>query len=237
MALRPVLVVEDDPTLRSILAEQLVLAGNVIAEEAESAGEADAKLAEANKHYVAILLDVGLPDADGRDFCAKLRRDGRNMPIIMLADKNTEQDVVRGLDAGANDYITKPFRPLELLARIRTHIRIFDNSPDAVFILGPYLFRPTARLLIEPRRKQRVWLTGTECSILKCLYRANGNLVSRQALLSEVWSNDSAASIHTLETHVWRLRQKIERDPDGTRLLPASRGGYKLGPAAFASAT
>jgi DNA-binding response OmpR family regulator len=230
---RPILIVEDDAALRATLAEQLALNGDFTADEAESAGEAEAKLADANARYDAILLDIGLPDADGRDFCAKLRRDGRRMPVIMLTGADAEQDVVRGLDAGANDYIAKPFRLPELLARVRAQLRIFDNSEDAIFSIGPYMFRPSVRTLIEPARNRRIRLTDKECAILKFLYRAGGKPVARQILLNEVWGYNSAVTTHTLETHVYRLRQKIEPDPSQARLLLTEAGGYKLAPAAL----
>jgi DNA-binding response OmpR family regulator len=225
---RPILIVEDDAALRATLAEQITLGGDFTADEAESAGEAEAKLSSADARYDAILLDIGLPDADGRDFCAKLRRDGRRMPVIMLTGADGEQDVVRGLDAGANDYIAKPFRLPELLARVRAQLRIFDNSEDAVFTIGPYMFRPSARLLMEPARNRKVRLTDKECAILKFLYRAGGRPVLRQILLNEVWGYNSAVTTHTLETHVYRLRQKIEPDPANARLLLTEAGGYKL---------
>ncbi|WP_043336288.1 response regulator transcription factor [Belnapia moabensis] len=230
---RPILIIEDDAALRATLAEQLTLDGDFTADEADSVSAAEAKLADANARYDAILLDIGLPDADGRDFCAKLRRDGRRMPVIMLTGADGEQDVVRGLDSGANDYIAKPFRLPELLARVRAQLRIFDNSEDATFSVGPYLFRPSVRLLTEPSRNRKIRLTDKECAILKFLYRAGGKPVSRHILLNEVWGYNSAVTTHTLETHVYRLRQKIEPDPSQARLLLTEAGGYKLAPAAL----
>ncbi len=230
---RPILIVEDDAALRATLAEQIAMGGDFTADEAESATEAEAKLSGANARYDAILLDIGLPDADGRDFCAKLRRDGRRMPVIMLTGADGEQDVVRGLDAGANDYIAKPFRLPELLARVRAQLRIFDNSEDAVFTIGPYMFRPSVRLLMEPARNRKVRLTDKECAILKFLYRAGGKPVMRQILLNEVWGYNSAVTTHTLETHIYRLRQKIEPDPSNARLLLTESGGYKLAASAL----
>src|SRR6478735_4000457 len=227
MTPRPILIIEDDATLRATLAEQIAMDGNFIAVAAESASEATAKLAEADVRYDAILLDVGLTDADGRDFCAKLRRDGRKMPVIMLTGADAEQDVVRGLDAGANDYIAKPFRLNELLARLRAQLRVFDNSEDAVFMIGPYAFRPSAKLLMEAARNRKIRLTEKESAILKYLYRAGGRPVGRQVLLNEVWGYNSAVTTHTLETHIYRLRQKIEPDPGNARLLLTEAGGYK----------
>jgi DNA-binding response OmpR family regulator len=227
-ALRRILIVEDDAALRATLAEQFLLDGEFSADEAGSAAEAEAKLARADARYDAILLDIGLPDADGRDFCASLRRAGRNMPVIMLTGADTEQDIVTALDAGANDYLAKPFRLPELLARMRAQLRVYDNTEDATFLIGPYVFRPSVRLLQEPTRNRKLRLTDKECAILKFLYRAGGKPVSRHVLLNEVWGYNSAVTTHTLETHVYRLRQKIEADPAQPRLVITEHGGYRL---------
>ena len=226
--LRQILIIEDDAALRATLAEQILLDGEFSADEAESMAEAEAKLARADARYDAILLDVGLPDADGRDFCAKLRRDGRSMPVIMVTGADAEQDVVRGLDAGANDYVAKPFGVSELLARVRAQLRVFDNSEAAVFLIGPYVFRPSMRLLQDTARNRKVRLTDKECAILKFLYRAGSKAVSRQTLLNEVWGYSRAVSTHTLETHIYRLRQKIEATSSQPALLVTEHGGYRL---------
>jgi DNA-binding response OmpR family regulator len=229
---RPILIIECDATLRATLAEQIALEGSFTAVGAESAAEATAKLSEADFRYDAILLDVGLSDADGRDFCAKLRRDGNTMPIIILTGAHAEQDVVRGLDAGANDYVTKPFRLPELLARVRAQLRTFDNSEAAVFTIGPYQFRPSAKLLLDPGKNRKVRLTDKECRILKCLLQTDGAAVDRMTLLTNVWGFNCGVTIHTLVTHIFRLRQKIEADPSNPRLLLTDRGAYRLDAAA-----
>jgi len=187
-------------------------------------------LGAADVRYDAILLDVGLPDGDGRDLCAKLRRDGKKMPVIMLTGADAEHDVIRGLNAGANDYVAKPFKLNELLARVRAQLRVFDNSEDAVFAIGPYQFRPSARLMLNLVRNRKVRLTDKESNILKFLYRADGKVVARQVLLNEVWGYSSAVTTHTLETHIYRLRQKIEADPGHPLLLLTESGGYRLDP-------
>ena len=224
----PILVIDDDDALRAALIEQLVQNGEFDPAEASSIAEAEAKLAGADSRYDALLLDVGLPDGDGADFCRKLRRQGAKMPIIMLTGSAEEADVVRGLDAGASDYIAKPFRLNELLARLRAQLRSFENSEDAVFSIGPYIFRPAVRQLQQPDKNRRIRLTDKETAILKYLYRAAGKPVARQVLLNEVWGYNAAVTTHTLETHVYRLRQKIEADPTTSRLLLTEGGGYRL---------
>ena len=227
---RPILIVDDDHALRAMLAEQLAVDGEFAASEAATAGEAEAKMTAREARFDAVILDVTLPDGDGRDLCAKLRRGGLKVPIIMLTGSDQESDVVRGLDSGANDYIAKPFRLAELLARLRAQMRIFENSEDAVFTIGPYLFRPSAKLLQDTVRNKRIRLTEKEAAILKFLYRAGTRPVARQVLLNEVWGYNAAVTTHTLETHIYRLRQKIEPDPSNARLLVTEGGGYRLDP-------
>jgi DNA-binding response OmpR family regulator len=228
---RPILVVDDDHALRETLVEQLQHEGEFAVHEADTIGRATELLAEQGARYDALILDVSLPDGDGRDFCADQRRQGRRMPIIMLTGSDNEADVVRGLDAGANDYVAKPFRIAELLARLRAQMRIFENSEDAVFTIGPYTFRPSAKLLQEQARNRRIRLTEKEAAILKFLYRAGTRPVARQVLLNEVWGYNAAVTTHTLETHIYRLRQKIEPDPANACLLVTEGGGYRLDPA------
>jgi DNA-binding response OmpR family regulator len=232
---RPILIVDDDRSLREELAAQLQVDGEFLAEEAGSVAEAEARLAATDHRLDALILDVSLPDGDGRDFCAELRRQGLRVPIIMLTGSDEEADVVRGLEAGANDYIAKPFRLNELLARLRAQLRIFENSEDAVFTIGPYTFRPSAKLLQEPVRNRRIRLTEKEAAILKFLYRSGTKPVARQILLNEVWGYNAAVTTHTLETHIYRLRQKIEPDPANARLLVTEGGGYRLDPGGIAA--
>lgn len=227
---RPVLIVDDDDTLRQLLVEQLKLEGEFDPIQAISVADAKAKLEVPDVRVDGILLDVTLPDGDGRDFCAELRRQGVRMPIIILTGSDDEADVVRGLDAGANDYVAKPFRIAELLARLRAQLRLFENSEDAVFPIGPYLFRPSSKILQEPAKNRRIRLTEKEAAILKYLYRAGHRPIARQVLLNEVWGYNAAVTTHTLETHIYRLRQKIEPDPANASLLLTEGGGYRLNP-------
>jgi DNA-binding response OmpR family regulator len=227
---RPILIVDDDQALRETLAEQLVVDGEFTPTEAATLAEAEAMIGDRGARFDGVILDVSLPDGDGRDLCARMRRQGHKMPIIILTGSDDESDVVRGLEAGANDYVAKPFRLAELLARLRAQLRIFENSEDAVFTIGPYTFRPSAKLLQEPAKNRRIRLTEKEAAILKFLYRAGTKPVARQVLLNEVWGYNAAVTTHTLETHIYRLRQKIEPDPSNARLLVTEGGGYRLDP-------
>src|SRR6195952_3147281 len=229
-AARPILIVEDDDALRQVLADQVTSSGMFQSFEAASLDEATRQLGAAEARFDSIILDINLPDGDGRDFCARIRQQGHTMPIIMLTGASDEQDIVSGLNAGANDYIAKPFRVNELLARLHAQLRVFDTSEDAVFTIGQYTFRPAAKLLISLDKKQRLRLTSKEVDILKFLYRQANRVVSRQVLLDEVWGYNAGVTTHTLETHVYRLRQKIEVDPTNCRLLMTAPGGYRLDP-------
>ncbi len=228
-AARPILIVEDDAALRQVLADQVASSGAFQSIEAATLDEASRHLGAADSRFDSIILDINLPDGDGRDFCARIRKQGHTMPIIMLTGASDEGDVVSGLNAGANDYIAKPFRVNELLARLQAQLRLYDTSEDAVFTIGPYTFRPSAKMLIGPEKK-RLRLTAKEVDILRFLLKHANRLVSRQVLLDEVWGYNAGVTTHTLETHIYRLRQKIEADPGDCRILLTAPGGYKLDP-------
>jgi len=172
---------------------------------------------------------VGLPDMDGREAVRVLRKSGFKAPIIMLTGHDTDSDTILGLESGANDYVTKPFRFAVLLARIRAQLRQHEASEDAVFTIGPYSFRPSSKLLTG-QKGNKVRLTEKETAILRYLYRAGQRPVSRETLLQEVWGYNSGVTTHTLETHVYRLRQKVEKDAANPSILVTDAGGYKLVP-------
>ena len=219
------LVVDDDQDLRDTLAEQLGLYEEFQVTTAENAGQAITSV-KTDRIDLAI-MDVGLPDMDGREAVKLLRKNGVRAPIIMLTGHDTDSDTILGLEAGANDYVVKPFRFAVLLARIRAHLRQHEQSEDATFSIGRYTFRPAAKMLLDPGGG-KVRLTEKETAILKYLYRAGDRIVTRDVLLSEVWGYNSGVTTHTLETHIYRLRQKIERDPSHAELLVTESGGYKL---------
>jgi DNA-binding response OmpR family regulator len=225
---RTILIVDDDDALRQSLTEQLELYGEFAVAECDTAARA-IEMAGAER-FDAILLDIGLPDMDGRELCRILRRSGVRVPIVMLTGADSEEDTVLGLDSGADDYVTKPFRLGVLLARLRAHLRQGERSEDAVFTIGPYTFRPSAKLLTDAHGRKKVRLTEKETAILKYLYRAGDQAIGRDTLLGEVWGYNSEVTTHTLETHVYRLRQKIERDPARAEILVTEPGGYRLVP-------
>lgn len=223
--LKKILLIDDDDDLREALAEQLLMSEEFDVFEGGSGAEANQKIKE--QIYDLVVLDVGLPDTDGRELCRVMRKQGVKCPILMLTGHDSDADTILGLDAGANDYITKPFKFPVLLARIRAQLRTHEQSEDAVFQLGPYTFKPAAKLLIG-ENETKIRLTEKETNILKFLYRSQENVVPRDVLLHEVWGYNAGVTTHTLETHIYRLRQKIEPDPSQARLLVTESGGYKL---------
>ena len=223
---KTLLIVDDDQDLRGAIAEQLQ-AEAFDTVEADTGALGIRRAVEARPDV--ILLDVDLPDMDGREACRRMRQEGVSAPVIMLTAAAADEDTVQGLEAGANDYVTKPYKFAVLLARIRAQLRSHEHSEGAVFRLGAYEFRPAGKMLLDPAGK-KVRLTEKETNILKYLYRAGEKPVSREELLAEVWGYNAGVTTHTLETHVYRLRQKIESDPANARLLLTEQGGYKLAP-------
>jgi DNA-binding response OmpR family regulator len=192
---KKVLLVDDDDALRQSLGEQLRLHEEFQTIEADN-GTSALDLAK-GEYFDAILLDVGLPDMDGREVCRLMRRNGVKSPIIMLTAAESDSDTILGL---------------------------------AVFTIGPYTFRPSAKMLIHGETQKKVRLTEKETAILKYLYRSGNIVVGRDTLLGEVWGYNAGVTTHTLETHVYRLRQKIEAEPSNAEILVTEPGGYRLVP-------
>lgn len=224
---RKILIADDDEELRSTLAEQLDLHSEFTTVQAGTASDAIANVREHTPDLV--IMDVGLPDMDGRQAVQQLRNEGFKNPVIILTGHTSDDDAVMGLDSGANDYVLKPFRFAVLLARIRAHLRQHEASDDAVFQIGSYVFKPSSKHLVN-EKGGKLRLTEKETAILKFLYRANSTVVTRDVLLREVWGYNASVTTHTLETHIYRLRQKIEKDPANAQLLVTDAGGYKLLP-------
>lgn len=222
---RRILIVDDDALLRHSLVEQLAVHDEFAAFEADNIASA---LGTVRKESIdLIIMDVGLPDGDGREAVKKLRSEGFQKPIILLTGHDTETDIVYGLESGANDYVNKPFRFAVLLARIRVQLRQHELSEDATFQIGSYVFFPSGKLLTAASG-EKLRLTEKETAILLYLNRAKGGVVSRDELLREVWGYNANVTTHTLETHIYRLRQKIEANPANAQLLVTDAGGYRL---------
>jgi DNA-binding response OmpR family regulator len=224
---KKLLLVDDDDILRETIKEQFSLHDDYDVFDAATATLGIKHLKQ--EHADLVVLDVNLPDMDGREACKIMRRNGYKGPIVMLTAQGSDADQILGLDSGANDYVTKPFRFAVLLARIRSHLRQHEHSEDAVYKIGAYTFKPAAKLLLREDNK-KVRLTEKETAIVKFLYRAGEQIVNRETLLQDVWGYNAGVSTHTLETHIYRLRQKIERDPSHAEILVTEGGGYKLVP-------
>ena len=225
---KKILLVDDDPELREALTQQLRLHEEFLT---ETAGDAATALGLIKSYYFDILiLDVGLPDMDGRELCRVMRRNGVRAPIVMLTGTDSEADTILGLDAGANDYVTKPFRLGVLLARLRAFLRQHELSEDAVFTIGAFSFHPGMKLITTESGKKKIRLTEKETAILKFLLRSGDRAVGRDQLLTELWGYNTTITTHTLETHIYRLRQKIELDSSKPEILITDIGGYRLMP-------
>jgi DNA-binding response OmpR family regulator len=222
-----ILICDDDADLRGALAEQLALHEEFLVDVVDNAGKCVAAVKAGPVDLV--VMDVGLPDMDGREAVKLMRKAGYKAPVIMLTGHDSDSDTILGLESGANDYVTKPFRFAVLLARIRAQLRQHEASEDAVFTIGPYTFRPSAKLMVNAKGS-KIRLTEKEAAILRFLYRAGQKAISREVLLQEVWGYNSGVTTHTLETHIYRLRQKIEKDPARASLLVTEAGGYRLNP-------
>lgn len=218
------LLVDDDSAFATALCEQFELHDELSVEVVNTAKNARAAIETGR--YDLIILDIELPDHDGRDFCRSLRAGGMDIPIIILSELSSEVDVILGLDAGANDYMVKPFKFGVLLARIRVQLRHLIQTARGAISIGHYILRPNLKLLETPNG-DKLRLTEKETEILLYLYRMRETCVSREALLNEVWGYNDGVTTHTIETHIYRLRQKIKAG-DQHPLIITDTGGYRL---------
>lgn len=225
-----ILIIDDDEVLNTMLCEQLAALEGFHCTKALN-GQEGRELAQ-SQYFDLVLLDIEMPGMDGREVCRHLRADGLMAPIIMLTASDSDSDTILGLNAGATDYVTKPFKLGVLLARIRAHIRQFEQSDDAVLSIGPFDFRPGAKTLAshngQATNGAHIRLTDKEAQILKFLYLHGDRVVGRDELLDVVWGYNANVTTHTLETHVYRLRQKMEPDPSHAKILVTEPGGYRL---------
>ena len=224
-ASRKILIVDDDPSLRRSLAEQLERHGEFAVLPCENA--ATALTVIRREPFDAVLLDVVLPDMNGRELCRLMRRAGVTAPVIMMTGSDNELDCITQTDIGATDHLAKPFRLGTLLERLRAHLGDSAGANSAVLTIGPYSFDPAAKMMSDKAGRRMVRLTEKETAILQFLYRA-GRAIGRDMLLGQVWGYNAAVRTHTLETHIYRLRRKIERDPARAEILVTEPDGYRL---------
>ncbi len=221
-----VLVVDDDAALSEMLG--IVLRGEGF-EPVFCADGAQAVQAFRDSRPDIVLLDLMLPGMDGIDICRAIRQDS-GVPIVMLTARGDTVDVVVGLEAGADDYIVKPFKPKELVARIRARVRRHDDSTSTNLAIGDLIIDVNAHTVT--RGGLPLALTPLEFDLLACLAKKPGQVFTREVLLQEVWGYRHAADTRLVNVHVQRLRAKIEDDPDQPEVVLTVRGvGYKAGPA------
>jgi two-component system response regulator MtrA len=221
-----VLVVDDDAALSEMLG--IVLRGEGF-EPVFCADGAEALAAFRDTKPDLVLLDLMLPGRDGIDVCRAIRAES-GTPIVMLTAKSDTVDVVVGLESGADDYVVKPFKPKELVARIRARIRRVDDSPAQVIVVGDLEIDVNGHTV--KRGGEVLSLTPLEFDLLVCLARKPGQVFTREILLQEVWGYRHAADTRLVNVHVQRLRAKVERDPERPDIVLTVRGvGYKAGPA------
>ena len=218
-----VLLVEDDAAIAAPLARALEREDFRVT-LVESGVEA---IGLARGNIDLVLLDLTLPDIDGLEVCRAIRQTDRRLPVVILTARTDEADVVIGLDAGADDYVTKPFRLAELLARVRVRLRM--TEPDSTV---------AANGVRIDTRAHRAWyndeqldLTPKEFGVLEVLVSDAGHVVSRQRLMHDVWDEDYYGSTRTLDMHVSALRKKLHDDPSHPRLITTVRGvGFRFEP-------
>ena len=220
------MLIDDDDMVRQVLRQQFEQEGVLAIHEA---GDAQTALDTIDDFAPdMLLLDVQLPDGNGFDICRKLRNRGFDKPILMLTGQDSEDDIVQGLEAGANDYIAKPMRMGELLARMKTHLRQHKLTDDARFQIHGLDFVPSQKTMSSRETGAKIILTEKETMILKMLNKNAPDTVSREVLLSEIWGFQKGLTTHTLETHIYRLRQKLTRLTEASIIATAQDGYYLI---------
>ncbi|MDD5428346.1 MAG: response regulator transcription factor [Candidatus Omnitrophica bacterium] len=220
-----ILIVEDDKHILTGLVDSLAMEGykTVIARDGKEA------LAQAkDKAPDLIILDIMLPKLNGYEVCKQLRSRGMNIPIIILSARAQEADKVLGLELGADDYVTKPFSPRELITRVKTVLRRMETAGKVDDKLSFGNIKIDFRKFQASKGGKEIKLTDAECKILKLLLASPGEPVSRHKILSEIWTNEEVTT-RTVDTHIWNLREKLEDDPsDPKHILTVHRIGYKF---------
>jgi len=220
-----ILVINNDKDLGEALVFQLTLVEKYQIIEIRYENN---ELAQINNNFCDLVIINSQSSAlKGYNLTKSLRLAGYKKPIIMLINQNSNLDIPDNQNHKADEYIIKPFRYMELLKSIETHLNRFKKSENTQYSIGNYTFKPNSKIL-ESNKNKSIRLTEKENNILKFLYKNLGNTVNRETLLHEVWGYNSKVTTHTLETHIYRLRQKIEDNPSNACFLITEPGGYKL---------
>jgi len=220
-----ILIIDDEIQIRRLL--EISLTGNGYKTIFASDGK-EGLTSAASHHPSLIILDLGLPDIDGLDLLVKIR-EWFMKPIIILTVRNSEDDIVKALDEGANDYLTKPFRSGELLARVRSALRISNEKTESPVLQFGSLSIDLANHVVR-QKNEILKLTATEFSLLSLLARNHGRVLTHQFLLKEVWGYSYLEQTQYLRVFVAQLRKKIEDNPSKPELLITESGiGYRFG--------
>ena len=220
-----ILLINNDKDLGEALAFQLPLSEKY--QIIETSDETRA-LTQINNNFCDLVIINSQSSALKEcNLTKSLRLAGYKKPIIMLINRNSNLDIPDYQSNKADEYIVKPFRYPVLLKSIETQLHKFKKSENTQYNIGNYVFKPNSKIL-ESNENRSIRLTEKENNILKFLYKNLGNFISREILLHEVWGYNSTVTTHTLETHIYRLRQKIEDDPSNACFLITEPGGYKL---------
>lgn len=226
--MQKILIIEDEEAIRSVLEDDFLLENY----DVEVASDGIDGLEKAtNPGINLIILDIMLPGLNGFEICKKLRNQGIKTPIIMLTAKGQEIDRIVGLEIGADDYLTKPFSPRELQARVRAILRRMEKEPEKT---GDKLFNfdglEVDFLRYECRKNgKELSLTTREYELLKYLLKNRGRVINRDEIMDEIWGKNVFVAPRTVDTHMSNLRKKIEKDPARPRLITSIRGvGYKF---------
>ncbi|AKV58968.1 MtrAB system response regulator MtrA [Corynebacterium riegelii] len=219
-----ILVVDDDPAINEMLT--IVLEAEGFATESVTDGAAAVPTFRSTNPDL-ILLDLMLPGVNGIDICREIRKESA-VPIVMLTAKTDTVDVVLGLESGADDYITKPFKPKELVARIRARLRRTDDEPSETLSIGDLTIDVPQHMVT--RGGEEINLTPLEFDLLLEMARRPNQVHTREELLENVWGYHNASDTRLVNVHVQRLRSKIEHDPENPEIILTVRGvGYKTG--------
>ena len=223
--LKKILLIESDVDLREALCEQLRGTDQFEVFSSNNNTETIEKLRV--QSYDMIVIDLHPLNNEGLEACRLTYAQNVKCPILLLTERNEISRTVFGQDTRASDFILKPFKFPILLARINIQLRKYEKSYDSALTLGPYIFHPAMKIL-KTDDNNEIQLTEKETDILKFLYHTVEDVVPRDILLHEVWGYNNSVTTHTLETHIYRLRQKIERNPSVAELLVTESGGYRL---------
>lgn len=218
-----ILLIEDDTDLRDILKRNLEAESFIV--DTASDGESGSYIARTN-NYNLIILDYLLPHKNGDQICREIRESGSHIPILIISVKSEAPDKVTLLDAGADDFLSKPFVFTELVARIKTLMRRPYTIKDPLLKLDDLTIDTSAQEVIKSG--QRIYLTRKEYMLLECMTRKCGKVVTRAEILEEVWNNDTDPFTNTIESHIRNLRKKIDTDKSRRIIHTFPGRGYKI---------